>query len=53
MFPWFSTDVMREWAIPIKRGKGIYVYDYDGKEYIDLTSQSMSNNLGYGIPKQI
>ncbi|MCH8276756.1 MAG: aspartate aminotransferase family protein [Bacteroidetes bacterium] len=34
----------------IVRGDGIYLYDSDGKEYIDLTSGIGVNNLGHGHP---
>jgi len=33
------------------RGKGVYVYDIDGKEYIDCTSQSWALHLGYCHPE--
>lgn len=32
----------------IVEGKGIYLYDEDGKEYIDGSSGSISNSLGHG-----
>lgn len=44
---------MRNAAIPIKRGEGVFLYDYNGKKYYDMTSQAINNNLGYGIPKPI
>jgi taurine--2-oxoglutarate transaminase len=37
----------------IKRGEGIYLYDYNGNKYVDMTSQAINNNLGYGIPQPI
>ncbi len=33
------------------RGKGVYAYDIDGKEYIDCTSQSWALHLGYNHPE--
>ncbi len=33
------------------RGKGIYAYDIDGKEYIDCTSQAWALHLGYSHPE--
>jgi len=32
----------------LTHGKGIYVYDVDGREYIDGTSGSISSSLGHG-----
>ena len=53
VYTWGATDPMRNAAIPIKRGEGVYLFDYSGKKYIDMTSQAINNNLGYGIPKPI
>ena len=53
VYTWGATDPMRNAAIPIKRGEGVYLFDYNGNKYIDMTSQAINNNLGYGIPKPI
>ena len=53
MYTWGATDPSRKAALPIARGEGIYIYDYNGKRYADMTSQAVNNNLGYGIPKPI
>jgi taurine--2-oxoglutarate transaminase len=53
VYTWGATDPMRNSAIPIKRGEGVYLFDYNGNKYIDMTSQAINNNLGYGIPKPI
>lgn len=37
--------------INIERAKGVYVYDYDGKRYIDFSSQLMNVNIGHGNTK--
>jgi len=34
--------------IAIKYGKGVYLYDYDGKRYIDFSSGLMNVNIGHG-----
>src|SRR3989344_6804733 len=36
--------------IEIVSGKGIKVYDQNGKEYLDLTSQTLCLNLGHRHP---
>ena len=53
VYTWGATDPMRNAAVPIKRGEGVYLYDFNGNKYIDMTSQAINNNLGYGIPKPI
>lgn len=47
--------VLQSWStqadldqIPIERGEGIYLYDYDGNRYTDMSSQQVNLNLGYG-----
>jgi adenosylmethionine-8-amino-7-oxononanoate aminotransferase len=33
---------------PLKYGEGVYLYDYDGKRYIDFSSGLMNVNIGHG-----
>lgn len=33
----------------VERGKGIYIYDKNGKRYIDACSSALVSNLGHGI----
>jgi len=37
--------------IVIEKGEGIYIYDTDGKRYIDFSSQLIAVNIGHGHPK--
>jgi taurine--2-oxoglutarate transaminase len=53
VFTWGATDPARKSAIAIERGEGVYLFDYNGKRYTDMTSQAINNNLGYGIPEPI
>lgn len=53
VYTWGATDAMRNSSIPIARGEGVYLFDYNGKKYIDMTSQAVNNNLGYGIPEPV
>jgi len=39
--------------IAVKSAKGIYFNDYDGKKYIDFSSQLMNANIGHGHPMVI
>ena len=34
--------------IAVKHAKGVYLYDYDGKRYIDFSSGLMNVNIGHG-----
>lgn len=34
--------------IPIERGEGIYLWDYEGNRYTDMSSQLVNLNLGFG-----
>jgi taurine---2-oxoglutarate transaminase len=47
--------VLQSWAkqkglnpIPIKKGDGIYMWDYEGKRYTDMSSQLVNLNVGHG-----
>lgn len=53
VFTWGATDPMRNGAKDFKRGEGVYLYDYAGKKYIDMSSQAINNNLGYTIPESV
>lgn len=53
VYTWGATDPMRKSSMAIAKGEGVYLYDYSGNKYIDMTSQAINNNLGYGIPKPI
>ena len=50
VYTWGATDPMRKSSVPIARGEGVFLYDYNGKKYYDMTSQAINNNLGYTIP---
>eukprot|EP00966_Prymnesium_polylepis_P006180 141356-Prymnesium_polylepis.1 len=36
-----------------ERGEGVYLYDMDGKQYMDWTSQAICTNLGYSVPPAV
>lgn len=61
---WHPCSQMKDYEelspIPIARGKGVYLYDVYGKEYIDIVSSWWCNLLGHcnpviteGIKKQL
>jgi taurine---2-oxoglutarate transaminase len=53
VYTWGATDPSRNSAMAIKKGEGVYLFDYNGNKYTDMTSQAINNNLGYSIPKPI
>jgi taurine--2-oxoglutarate transaminase len=34
--------------IPIEHAEGIYIYDYDGNRYSDMSAMHVNSNVGYG-----
>ena len=52
VFTYGPTDAQRD-AVPLLRsGEGSYLYDDDGKQYLDWTSQAVCANLGHTVPHQ-
>lgn len=51
LFSWAKQDGLS--PVPIKKAEGVYVYDMNGKQYIDFSSQLMNVNLGHGNRKVI
>ena len=59
----FDTDreyVFHSWSaqaqispIPVEGGKGSYFWDYDGKNYLDFSSQLIYTNVGFQHPRII
>ncbi len=46
LFSWSKQGGLN--PINMERGEGIYMYDRDGKRYIDFNSQLMNVNIGHG-----
>ncbi|MDR0884696.1 MAG: aminotransferase class III-fold pyridoxal phosphate-dependent enzyme [Oscillospiraceae bacterium] len=46
--PWLPGAAQ---PLAIARAEGVYFWDYDGKKYIDLSSQLTCNNIGWGNQK--
>ncbi|WP_455715758.1 aminotransferase class III-fold pyridoxal phosphate-dependent enzyme [Anaerosporobacter sp.] len=47
--------VLQSWSkqkalnpVPIEKADGIYMYDYDGKRYTDMSAQLVNLNVGFG-----
>jgi len=53
VYTWGPSVPSTEGSIAFEKGDGVYLYDYEGKEYFDLTSQAMCNNLGCDIPDTV
>ena len=46
LFSWAKQGGLN--PINIESAKGVYLYDRDGKKYIDFTAQLMNVNIGHG-----
>lgn len=46
LFSWSKQSGVN--PITIKYGKGVYLYDYEGKRYLDFSSGLMNVNIGHG-----
>ena len=46
LFSWSPQGGLN--PINAERAEGVYVYDRDGKKYIDFSSQLMNVNIGHG-----
>ena len=53
VFTWGATGPGQSISNEIKSSEGVYLIDFDGNKYFDLSSQAVNNNLGYTIPPQI
>lgn len=53
MFTYGPTDAQRD-AVPLlRRGAGSYLYDDEGKAFLDWTSQAVCANLGHTVPSSV
>ena len=48
LFSWSKQAGLN--PINVSHAKGVYLYDYDGKRYLDFSSQLMNVNIGHGHP---
>src|SRR5215213_3466146 len=46
LFSWSKQKGLS--PIAVKYGEGVYLYDYDGKKYLDFSSGLMNVNIGHG-----
>src|SRR3954469_6408388 len=46
LFSWSKQKGMA--PIAVKYARGVYLYDYDGKRYLDFSSGLMNVNIGHG-----
>lgn len=49
LFSWTKQGGLN--PLNIERAEGVYLYDRDGKRYIDFSSQLMNVNIGHGDPR--
>lgn len=56
-----SKHVVSTWGVTapaestplITRAEGVYMWDADGKQYLDWTSQAVCSNLGHDVPPAV
>ena len=48
LFSWTKQSGLN--PINVEKAKGVYIYDRDGKKYLDFSSQLMNVNIGHGHP---
>lgn len=46
LFPWSKQTGIK--PIAVERAEGVYLYDYNGKRYLDFSSGLMNVNIGHG-----
>ena len=49
LFSWSKQSGLN--PINVDRAEGVYLYDRDGKRYLDFSSQLMNVNIGHGDPR--
>jgi taurine---2-oxoglutarate transaminase len=49
LFSWSKQSGLN--PMNIEKAEGVYLYDRDGKRYLDFSSQLMNVNIGHGNPK--
>lgn len=49
LFSWSKQKGLN--PIAVQRAEGVYLYDYDGKRYLDFSSGLMNVNIGHGHPR--
>ena len=49
LFSWSKQSGLD--PVRVAYAEGVYFYDYDGKKYLDFSSQLMNVNIGHGHPK--
>jgi adenosylmethionine-8-amino-7-oxononanoate aminotransferase len=52
MATWGPGSAIRKSPI-LARGEGVYVFDIEGNQYLDWTSQAVCVNLGYTVPENV
>lgn len=50
-FSWSAQGAVN--PIPVERTKGVYLWDPDGKRYLDFSAQLMNVNIGHSHPRVV
>lgn len=52
MMSWSNSKAVKDLPV-FERSEGVYLYDQNGKRFLDWTSQAVCVNLGYTVPESI
>lgn len=52
MMSWSNRKAVKDLPV-FERSEGVYLYDQNGKRFLDWTSQAVCVNLGYTVPESI
>ncbi|MEJ2737650.1 MAG: aminotransferase class III-fold pyridoxal phosphate-dependent enzyme, partial [Anaerolineae bacterium] len=50
-FSWSAQGTVD--PIPVARADGVYLWDTEGRRYLDFSSQLMNVNIGHGNPRVV
>lgn len=50
MSPWVENGSAQ---VVFARSSGVFLYDTEGKEYLDWTSQAVCTNIGHSVPEEV
>jgi len=53
LFPWMGNAALKGGAINVSHSEDIYLYDSEGKKYIDWSAGAVCANLGHTVPDSI
>lgn len=53
VFTWGASDALRDGCIHVDRAEGVYLFDRQGRKYLDWSAGAVCTNLGHTVPASI